>query len=689
MIENVKIKMQSFNIKFKIIFLAIFLFGTFGLAESSWGAGEQVTFFQLTSTITGTFPFTVGLGFKKGDVSNSFTLDITDYQVVVKKYWNDGSVKHAIVSGKVALTANMAKTINVLKAGTAPIGVNLTATDIQVANPSASVQLGSIGTVNLSSLLASPFRTWISGPEMVEAHYRSQVGSDPSLVVWFYVRFYKGGQIWIRTVAENGYLDISTNNKTYVPIVIIGGTTIYNNGGVSLSHYAHTRWTTEGWIGISDPQIMAKLDTNYLEDAKLVPNYFDKTPSAATLNGLYQSYSPMQQGGWTQNMGEAGFQDQIGLLPLWDALYISSGGDARAYKSVLANAKALNSYAIVWNDSVTKLPMKPSDRPTWSFDGPNQGGGNPPSAGSLQWEVAHHGSGGYLAYILTGDYYYLETMENQAANIYLGAGSVNWATDPPSNNYGTSRIINGQTRGYAWFFRTLSQLAGIAPSGDTIVADYASLLGNNIANFKSIKDTVNPPGIGYLYEYNASLYGPGLVAPWQQHFFIQSLGMGSDIEPLTNMAAYNDVRDYMYRASAGILGNSSGYCFTEASQYNIKSNDGTSGSPNGWYKTWAGVYQGTFTIPSACGNTLNGSSGGAPSVASTGYWGNLLPAIAYAVDHGAPGASAAWTRLTSANNWSTVENSGFSDAPIWGIVPRVSISSDTVPPAAPQGLIIQ
>ena len=286
-----------------------------------------MTSFQLTSGVSGTLPFTTGLGFKKGDVTGFPTLDVSASQVVVKSRWSDNSVKHAIASGRVALTAGVPTTINVLSSSSAPGGTNLTAADIQAANPSASVQLGSIGTVNLSSLLATPFRTWISGPEMVEAHYRSPVGSDPTLVVWFYVRLYKGGQIWIRAVVENGYLDTANADKTYVPTVVIGGATVYNNGGASLTNYAHTRWTAEGWIG-TDPQVIPRLDTVYLIDSKLAPNYWKRNPSATALNGLYQNYVPMQSGGWTPNMPDTGYHPDIGLLPIWDALYISSGGDA-------------------------------------------------------------------------------------------------------------------------------------------------------------------------------------------------------------------------------------------------------------------------------------------------------------------------------------------------------------------------
>ena len=636
--------------------------------------GDTVTTFELSTPVAGLQPFTVGLGFKKGQVTATPTLNISDQQVIVQRRWNDGSVKHAIASGHVLLAANTRKTIAVQNSASALVATSLTKANIQSANPQASLQFGTLGTVELSTLLATPFRTFISGPEMVEAHYRAKVGADATLTAWFHVRLYKNGKVWIRAIAENGLLDVATADKSYTPTVTIGGVKVWNNGGTTFSHYAHTRWAQEGWIG-GDPQLIPKHDTAYLKTTRLVPNYMVTAPSTATqnaLNGLYQSYTPNQNGGWTPKMGGTGFQDQIGLLPLWDALYVTSGADARAYKSVLANAKALNSYPIVWNDSLTKIPVKPSDRPNWSLDGPDQGGNTNYGAGALNWEIAHHGSGGYVAYLLTGDYYYLETMEAQASTVYLMAGSTNWSTQPPSPNLGTSRNFQGQTRGYAWSLRTVSQYAGIAPAGDALAAEYQQLLANNMKSLKAIRDTISPSGIGYFYEYDANLYGPGMISPWQQHFFIQAVGMGSDVEPLSDidMTTFNQVRDYLYRGVVGILGDASGYCFTQASVYNIKTSDGGPNAvPSNWYKTWAQVYSATFTPPPACQNTLDGGSGSDPSEASTGFWGNLIPAIAYAVDHGAPGAAASWARMTGASNWPVVLNSGFDSTPIWGVVP--------------------
>ena len=138
----------------------------------------------------------------------------------------------------------------------------------------------------------------------------------------------------------------------------------------------------------------------------------------------------------------------------------------------------------------------------------------------------------------------------------------------------------------------------------------------------------------------------------------------------THRSAQRELRDWMYKAAVGILGTAGGFCFGKASTYTItlsplvKPNFAYT-EPGEMYSTWGEVYQATFgTASTSCDNTLSGY------IEPTGYWGNLLPAIAYAVDHGAAGAAAAWARLTGASNWPQLRDSGFDNAPIWGIVPR-------------------
>ena len=557
-------------------------------------SSRTVTSVSLTSpTSQATAPFTFGIALRKGDVPGQPALDVPDQQIVVTRRWNDGSVKHAIASGHVALTANVAATIHVLDTAASPPGTTLTPANIAAANPQAAVTLGSFGTVTLASLLASPVRVWVAGAEMIEAHYRGAVGTT-GLVVWFQVRLYKSGRLWVRSIVDNGYLDVPPTLRSYVPGANIGGTVVFDNGGAALSHYGHTRWSAEAWIG-GDPQVTPRHDTEYLRATKLVPNYLSDTPGSARLDSLSRTYAPYQRGDWTAYMGTTGFQNQIGLLPLWDALYVTSGADPRAYAAVLANAKAIYGFPIDWRDSATGETVMPSNRPDWSVLGRNGGGSNDWSAGPLTWEGAHHGSAGYLAYLLTGDHYYLEAMESQAATVYLMVSTMDfYSPDAPTPNLGTSRRLIGQTRGYAWALRTVSQLAAIGPAGDAIVEDYRALLAGNIAHLTALRIGIVPDGTGYVFEGDQNGYGTGRVASWQQHFFIQAVGMGSDLEPLADMAAYNSLRDYLYRGVVGILGDASGYCFNQAGVYTLISNNGSSIHPNAWFKSWAQVYNATF-----------------------------------------------------------------------------------------------
>jgi len=622
--------------------------------------GSLIQTFTLTPDTTASNPYTVGLGFGKGDVT-AITLDMdTSYQVDVMKQWNDGSYKHVIVSGITAMDSGVARTIGVYSAGSVPTGSDLTASDITTAAPTASIGVSGIDTVTLASLFASPVRTWISGPEMVECHYQADMGDTISIK--FHVRLYSNDDIWIRAIVENGVVNIATGNKTYTPTIIIGDST-WNNGGSSYTHQAHTRYCIDHWIGSSGPAITITQDCDYLEESELVPNYWKESPSAGILNGLTQTYAPGENGDWTNNMGDAGYQDQIGLLPDWEALYINSDGDSRAFNSVIANAKALNTYAICWADSGTDLPILLTDWSTWTVDGEGGGGATIIDGGSYDWDVAHHGSGGYLAYLITGDYYHLETMQYQSTAIYMVTHS-NRGSD-------TTRIIRPvQTRGVAWSTRTVGQLCAIAPF-DSVSYNLEIQLKNSIAYWDSVQSQVGMNEIGYIYAVavGAGTYETGHAAPWQQHFWVQTWGMMRDLEPTTNLSLIDSVCTYLYKAVVGILGpnGASNYCYTEASNYTIKIATSEQSDQREWMDSWGVVFDSTEGSPNIdCGSTLSGT------LTPIAYWANLLPAIAYAVENSATGAYDAWQRLTSAGNWSTFEDSGFDDNPVWGIYPRAT-----------------
>jgi hypothetical protein len=645
--------------------------GTDGHVLTADDAAGDIVSFTLTSTSTDSAaPFMLGHGFAKGDVPSGQFLETNEAnsRVVIKRTWNDGSVKHAIIVGRTSLTANVPKTITVRSISSAPGGTNLTHANIVSAAPTASVACGAIGTVDLATLLLSaPFRTWISTPEMVECHYRSMVGADATLNVWFHVRLWLGGRMWVRAIVENGYLNggAPAPTKTYVPTVIIGGATVYNNGGASLSHYSNCRWTADGWIGTA-ANVTPSHDTTYLINTKLVPNYWKRNPSSASLDALTQTYTPMSIVNHEAAMGAPGYQPPIGILPKWDALYCTTG-DARALRCSLANSSGFNTFGIVWRDPTTHDVPRPADHTSVVIDG----GTYVVTRGPNSWELNHAPSTGYLPYIVTGDYWHYETMAMQSALIHRTKASG-----------GINSILRGETRGTGWNMRTVGQYCAISPVGEAVADNYRVLLANNYANWVA---QINLPGqnqLGLIDEY--SILAGGELSVWMADFWVMSNGHLKDIEPLADMTNINATADWMYRVPVGRLGpvGASNYCYNVAGRYrHVVANlpEQTGPDETLFFDTWGEVFTATFgapntvcPVPGALADYDPVTNPGAADLdtANQGYWAVLLCAISYAVDHGATGASAAFARLSGATNFSQIENCGFDDTPIWGIVPR-------------------
>jgi hypothetical protein len=667
-----------------------------------------ITTLSLSSPITqGSAAFAVGQGFKKGDIpaGQYLTTDQLNVSCIPLAKWNDGSLKHARIVGSVSLTANVPLALNLSSTTSSPVGSQLTSANITAANPSASVQCGSLGTVTLSSLLGHEIRTVASTPQMVECHYRAQIPGT-LLSVWFYVSLWANGAVKVRAAVENGYLDDGAGNTAanadiaYIPTITIGGTVVYNNGGASLTHCKNTRWFASGWIG-SDPQVTPSHNTTYLRSTKLVPNYALSTATSGQLDALTQTYTPMSTGGIPAAMAAPGDNPTIALLPKWDAAYVGTG-DARAYRAVIAASNALNSFPIVWRDFTTKDVIKPNSFATWSLYGPSQSNSRGPDAGTngAGWEINHHPGIGYTAYLLTGDYWHYETLLLQLSMLWVCRGIM--SINDPAHGSGTGRVLAHEVRGGSWSIRTMSITCGIMPetqkAAGQVGAEYRELLTNNMIYWKSLVDQPGMNQLGFLYEYSSDntlrAYGDGRNAPWMHFWWVQAQGFGSDLEPLPDMTVYNAVRNYSYKSIVGILGAvSSGYAFDCASTYGTKISDGISTDPTTWYSDWATVYINTFSIANNGGgaasiphnNTLlnvgnlndstdqtvpsPGGSGG-PTEAYYGRWGYLLPAIAYAVDHNAPGAAQSWARVSGASNYSDLTSSFNNQSSQWGIFPR-------------------
>jgi hypothetical protein len=669
-----------------------------------------LTAFQLTSPATqSAAPFMMGHVFKRGDVpaGSYLKLDISNYAVTPLRLWNDGSLKHCAIMGRVPLTANVPKQVNLSVSGTPNAALTaLTATDIRNAAPTASWSGNFAGTnltVTLASLLATPKRTFISTPEMVECRYAAKVPGDASMYVTFDVRLYANGLLWVRVSAGNGYLNGSENiTKSYIPTVIIGTTTVWNFGGVVFNHWPRTRYDHQAFIG-TDPQVIPRHDTGYLNRTMLVPNYWKVGPTQAQIDAWipYGQYTPDTVLAYTPYMGNGGAQAQIGLLPKWDALYFTSQGHPTLYKAVVAHARAINVYGIVYPDANTLDPIRISDFATWSFLGDGGSGSTDltsylQNGNRLYWDCAHFPSVGYLAYILTADYYYMESCAYNTLACYLVPSS---AFGP-----GTARKISGQNRGQAWTYRSVSQSAAIYPSAvasaAAVFSDHALWLKTDAQTKASYYTTPSWPGqyIGYTDSYfdrnsnHGSIVADGQIAcgtaPWEHHFYTASVGHAYDIEPYdtAGMASLMAFRDYLDGAPVWIMGGTgpNEYNFGYGSNYTVSIRMPTP-TPNPedavphtkYMATDPGViFADTFgtvsgaILPNATTNQLMADPVGGPPSNTTGYFANLYPALAAAVDHGKPGAAAAFGRLIGADNFTDVSTADYAGDPMWGIMPR-------------------
>lgn len=636
-------------------------------------------------------PFTAGQALSQGQVPSGSALlsDAAGFQFVVKNRWPDGSAKFAILSGRADLTANAWKSIG-LSVGSAPAAaVAVSTADLKATNVSASVGYGSFGTVSWNAGdWDTPSQTVVSGPEMSAFTYRKPIGGDAHLVAWLEVRAYKGGRVEVLPWIENGYLKVAgPSAKSGTASFSLGGSQRFSQNLNLLNHQRAvlaSGTTLTHWYGGADPQVTPRHNAAYLMGTKLVPNYRGNTSASSSLfAGLVTSYTPLAQANFQTDMGATGYDPAIGLLPEWDVAYLTSAGDPRAYRAVLINGYAAGRYGIHYRDESTHRPLKFSSHPNIVMsDGsgvasigssstnnytPATSGGSPPT-----YDSPHGPSMGYMAYLLSGWNYYLEETQLLATANYL-------KNNDTSRQYGKgvleTAVGANATRGAAWAIRTLAQAATITPDADALRSEFVNSVTENINHYhgRYIATPSNPLGVVEPYQHYTSS-DPWSAAIWMDDFFTGTFGYLKELQAY-NAAAQGKLDAFLawkYKAVVGRLGASGAdqYSYRYAAQYTANfapSNSANWSNGSGpWYSSWGAVAR-SMSIPTS-GNNGEPLESGYPDNA-TAYWGNLMPAISYAVDHGAAGAAEAWGRINAASNFS-VQANDYNTNPVWGVKPR-------------------
>jgi hypothetical protein len=506
-----------------------------------------------------------------------------------------------------------------------------------------------------------------------------------------------------------------------------------------VGHIAFTRYLRVDWIG--GAPVNPLHNAAYLRATKMVPNYGHTNPTANSYNGTASTNlqpwasalnpPPYQIGNWTPDLGDAGYQSDIGILPQWEAVYCSASGSARvqamAYAATISNHRGAGRFAIFRRDPTTGRPVNYNSYPNntfveWGLDP------SPPTGNNIGvWEgesQAHQPSNGYLPYLIEARWSACEALAFTAThNVMLmrpsdrqGGGTL--CMVHPSTNAGASI----QPRGLGWGIRAIVQAAAVQPrylggnapatADSTLTASYVQSLANTADwNYGTFVSGTNLSGayvnrLGWLGQYGPESsggdYGPAdpqtgatitnalWDGHWMSNYQCMALAHACELQPegMTSVdySTLQGLRNFVFLNQTLVCGDDSTFSYRSGVGLYCRpylSSSSTTGNPV--FLSIPEQYQlflsaEGYSDPSA-GTSLFYRSTQIPigptdyaGEYSKGYIATAVSVLAMAVDAGVSGAQAAYNTATGASNW-TPQASGDplpDDAPQFSFVPRSS-----------------
>jgi hypothetical protein len=682
------------------------------------GAGTQavITAVNLSGNSLHQVPMTFGEPFRTGDIPKGNTIvaymdgTALPTQADIKARNPDGSVRHAIVTVELpslAGNASVPLSLHAVAKG-AHKGQGLTLNDVLQSGFDAAVDLDIDGqpwhidardVLQHASLtracesygrdcnlwLSGPLASeWIVGGPILDAHGKP----NPHIAVYFAVRAYGPApvsRVRVDVIVENDWAYApGPQNVTYDAKVSVNGQPAYAID--DLEHYRQARWHKVFWWGVSDP-VYARQDSQYLQSTRAVPQYQDVKISQKTLRTatqqVQQSCGPMQHCDQSKNMANAGAQDGIGPLPRWASAYVVDPSQ-QIYDWMLGNSDALGSYGIHYRDQRTGEPVSVDAHPCATTLGAAEFSRCPvaPHANDtfphcksqcqspLTPNISHHPSPAYVAYLVTGDWYYLEELK-------FWADWVEFKQNPVYRDYKTGLIDRNTLRGQAWSLRTLGYAAYILPDSDPfkgyfnrVVKANVDWYNQNYTNDRSANELhiiIN----GSIVYSNHGKPETG-ISTWQSSFFTWAVGNLKDL----GFAGADKLLDWVGAFQVNLM-TSPDYCWIVASGYELQVRD-TNESP--FYDSLRTVYGKTYPELQdvACGSStmmalLSERDGyhygpnvmvGYP-LSATGFPANFQIGLAAAADSEVPNAAKAWEIFAERSALPD-----YSDAPQFAVTPR-------------------
>lgn len=722
-----------------VILAMIITTGTPAMASSARASSSAsvISGFRLAhlkGQCQGSAPATFGFPFRRGDVPRGTHVVVRDgleelpTQMDVKARNADGSVRHAVLTVNVPCSIDRSRSLALVTAPPMDNHVHAISLDdvldstfdsrIVLHEPGQSWHLDArdlltrIRNKGGCSKAAIYCRHWLDGPlagEWVVGAPPVDDSGHPSrrLMVFFAVRAYGPmpvSTVRVDTTVENdwAYMPDPHNVSYDVKLSVVGEPpTSFND----LTHYHQARWHHNAWWGSTQtaPWFVA-LNSRYLQDTPAAPSYQDVELSEKMLSQVRQSCAPMDHCDLSRYMPSTGAQAQIGPLPRWSSAYLVNAHDYRAYRWMLANSDALAAYSIHYRSRESRNALSVDHHPCATLVSAAEDAECPvaPHADDrlphckhdcqtpLKADAAHHGAPAYVAYMVTGDWFY-----NQELTFW--ADYLIFSQNQRYRGYRAGLIHAQQVRAQAWSLRTLGFAAYLLPDSSPFKKYFNQAIENNITWYNThYADNPKANKLGFLEGHSGINYpstGPHKrtgVSTWQLSFFNWAAGNLVDL-------GFNGavrMRDYFSRFPLGLL-NSPGFCPELASAYYLRVRD-TQKSP--FFTRYSQVYDETFPklagidcVPESVARALRrnlkfkhydypaGSMVGYPK-SGTGFVANFQIGLASAASSNHSNAAKAWhwfmTRPVRPN---------YRDNPQFAIVPtkptrkRGSVESSVAP----------
>lgn len=684
----------------------------------------KVTDFIIESTSTTdqtNIPFTMGQVFKEGDIAPSNFLvgkastgETVDLQFNVKNTWPDGSVRFAVISGKIDLTVGQSKTIDIIRSASSAYntlgqnsalinGFNITA---------RATEAGVVYTANPKPLLDSngPFHNhWLKGSfcndYVINVPFKNAEGVEhPFLTAQFSVRaFDRIPRIKIDVSFEHIKAHIARTEITYDAEILRGTAVEYSK--LALVHRPGARFKKTVYLG-TPPAIFIKRNTRYWLDSKMFPNWDMTIPvPEKELNdwGIVNipQFEPMKHGHLYQGMSTTGGRGDIGLVPMFAAAAILTN-DKRAVESTLMHADiAAGAWGTHQRDIqgvVSKgRPLTIIYYPRAGYLGTDNDCKNAATGmvekiknSTYGADTSHQASMAYTPFLMTGDFYYLEEQL-----FWCNYSLMN--SNPGYRSSFKALVHRDQLRGQAWSLRTMGQTFAVCPDDYPDKAAYKYYLDSNLSYYNKLY-TDNPDANKLGLIDNDLVYAVGYdsagvaikrnaQAPFQEDHFTTTTGHLSEL-------GFPEARRLCAWKAKFAMGRmiSEGFCYVQAVTYKLRVREDEF-SP--MYTTFAQVYEATFrhqpdylALPCLSQEQLDwmNANRDLPSNAYVLYQipgdtTTYQPALAFSTDFGRmPNRDLAWSTF---NNRPKKPTYGFG--PQHWVLPRTDGKAvdDYVPPPPP------